>query len=108
MDVFRQRLEQEYHANILCTAPTVPFRVTFRNGKEINIRNPADFPDGPELSLVKSIEEPYVLATIVAPDEYLGGILELCNVRRFLDTCFLKTFFLTKNYVYAFILVSPG
>ncbi|ORZ35714.1 P-loop containing nucleoside triphosphate hydrolase protein [Catenaria anguillulae PL171] len=82
MDVFRQRLESEYQANVICTAPTVPFKVTYQGGRELVVRNPVEFPEGAEYALVKKVEEPMIAATIITPDEYLGKILELCGERR--------------------------
>ncbi|KAI8363397.1 GTP-binding protein lepa [Mortierella sp. GBAus27b] len=83
MDVFRQRLEQEYDANIIITAPTVPFRVEYRDGVEKLIRNPTEFPDMDEISAkVKSVQEPMVKSTIIFPKEYLGDIMVLCGSRR--------------------------
>ncbi|KNE68736.1 GTP-binding protein LepA [Allomyces macrogynus ATCC 38327] len=86
MDVFRQRLEQEYEANVICTAPTVPFKVTYKDGTVHHIRNPAEFPEGPMLTKVDNVEEPTINATILTPDAYLGPILELCNSRRGQET----------------------
>ncbi|ORX49773.1 GTP-binding protein lepa [Hesseltinella vesiculosa] len=84
MDVFRQRLENEYDANIIVTQPTVPYRVVFKKNKETQIiRNPTDFPDGEERSLkVNRLEEPMVLATMIFPEEYMGKMIELCGSRR--------------------------
>ncbi|KAL7747734.1 Translation factor guf1 mitochondrial [Sorochytrium milnesiophthora] len=83
MDVFRQRLEEEYEANVICTAPTVPFRVTYHDHSVKLIRNPSDFPElSGDRARVRQLEEPMILATIISPDTYLGRILELCNDRR--------------------------
>ncbi|KAF9576040.1 Translation factor guf1 mitochondrial [Mortierella alpina] len=81
MDVFRQRLEQEYDANIIITAPTVPYRIEYRDGSEKLIRNPTEFPEMDEISWkVRSVQEPMVRSTMIFPPEYLGDIMVLCGV----------------------------
>ncbi|KAG0236090.1 Translation factor guf1 mitochondrial [Actinomortierella wolfii] len=83
MDVFRQRLEQEYDANIIITAPTVPYKIVYRDGEEKLIRNPTEFPDNDDLNWkVTSVQEPMVKSTIIFPKEYLGDIMVLCGSRR--------------------------
>ncbi|KAI0032285.1 GTP-binding protein lepa [Vararia minispora EC-137] len=83
MDVFRQRLEDEYDANIIITAPTVPYKVIYRDGGEVLISNPTNFPDVTDpASKVKEIQEPVVNATIIVPDDYLGEMMDLCFKRR--------------------------
>ncbi|KAJ2628854.1 Translation factor guf1 mitochondrial [Coemansia sp. RSA 1290] len=83
MDVFRQRLEEEYNANILITAPTVPYKIKYRDGTVKFIKTPADFPDGTTMQeYVESTMEPFVLATMIFPKEYLGQMLELCTTHR--------------------------
>ncbi|KAF9971803.1 Translation factor guf1 mitochondrial [Actinomortierella ambigua] len=83
MDVFRQRLEQEYDANIIITAPTVPYKIVYRDGEEKLIRNPTEFPDSDDLNWkVTSVQEPMVKSTIIFPKEYLGDIMVLCGSRR--------------------------
>ncbi|KAJ1515631.1 Translation factor guf1 mitochondrial [Coelomomyces lativittatus] len=82
MDVFRQRLEQEYGANVICTPPTVPFCITYKKGEVKYIRNPSEFPEGADLFNAIKIEEPMILATIIMPDLYLGPVITLCNSRR--------------------------
>ena len=79
MDVFRQRLEQEYDANIIATTPTVSYRVVLTDGKEIIIDNPSKMP---EQIKIKETLEPIINATIVLPRKYLGNILKLCQDRR--------------------------
>ncbi|KAI6045535.1 P-loop containing nucleoside triphosphate hydrolase protein [Pisolithus marmoratus] len=82
MDVFRQRLEDEYDANIIITAPTVPYKVIYRDQMLI-VSNPTDFPDewGPT-SRVREVQEPMVKASIIVPEEYLGDMMDLCFSRR--------------------------
>ena len=79
MDVFKQRLEQEYNQNVIATAPSVRYKMTLTNGKEIEIENPSDFPDR---SYIEEIYEPMIDATIIVPKEYLGNILNLCQKKR--------------------------
>ncbi|KAJ2362268.1 Translation factor guf1 mitochondrial [Coemansia sp. RSA 2610] len=83
MDVFRQRLEEEYDTNVLITAPTVPYQIKFRDGTTKYIRTPADFPDAHTMQeTVEATMEPYVAATAIFPEQYLGQMLELCTMRR--------------------------
>ncbi|KAJ1645223.1 Translation factor guf1 mitochondrial [Coemansia erecta] len=83
MDVFRQRLEEEYDANVLITSPTVPYQIKFTDGTIKFIQTPADFPDTHTLQdFVESTMEPYVSATILFPEKYLGCMLELCTTHR--------------------------
>lgn len=79
MDVFKQRLEQEYNQNVIATAPSVRYRLTLTNGKEIEIENPSDFP---ERNYIEKIYEPTIEATIIVPKEFLGNILDLCQKKR--------------------------
>ena len=81
--VFEDRLRQEHGASIILTPPTVPTRITFRDGRQQIIRNPADFPDDAlAKQQVTSLEEPYVQATITLTEEYLGKVIELCEANR--------------------------
>ncbi|OZJ06882.1 hypothetical protein BZG36_00235 [Bifiguratus adelaidae] len=83
MDVFRQRLEQEYEANIIVTQPTVPYKVIRKGGNVKYIRNPIEFPSLDDTSRsVAELQEPMVLATMVFPEEYLGSLMDLCGARR--------------------------
>ncbi|XP_073661312.1 translation factor GUF1, mitochondrial isoform X5 [Tursiops truncatus] len=87
MEVFNQRLEQEYNASVILTTPTVPYKAVLSSAKlikeyrekEITIINPAQFPDK---SKVTEYLEPIVLGTIITPDEYIGKIMMLCQARR--------------------------
>ncbi|OAP65545.1 translation factor GUF1, mitochondrial [Fonsecaea erecta] len=81
--VFEDRLRQEHGASIIITPPTVPFKVLYKNGKEEVITNPAEFPDSEETRRnVAELREPYVLATLTFPEEYLGKVMELCEANR--------------------------
>jgi len=82
MDVFRQRLEDEYKAEVIVTRPLVPVKLVFRDGTEQTIDNPADFPDPGGLLRVAKILEPTIRATIVAPEEFTGAIITLCTEHR--------------------------
>ena len=81
--VFEDRLRQEHGASLIITPPTVPFRVIWKDGKEEVIENPAMFPDrDANFNKVAELQEPYVLATITLPEEYLGKVIELCESNR--------------------------
>ncbi len=72
MDVFRQRLEDEYDANIIITAPTVPYKVIYKKAAEAIISNPTQFPEVQDfLVKVKEVQEPIVKASIIAPEGML-------------------------------------
>jgi elongation factor 4 len=79
MDVFKQRLEQEYNASIITTSPTVLYRVKLTDGTEAIIENPSKFPDTVK---IEEVFEPMVNATIITPKEYLGNLIKLCEERR--------------------------
>ncbi|XP_067892183.1 translation factor Guf1, mitochondrial isoform X2 [Heterodontus francisci] len=87
MEVFNQRLEQEYNASVILTAPTVPYKAVLSSSKlikeyreeEIMILNPCHFPDRLQ---VKKYLEPVVIGTILTPDDYIGKIISLCQSRR--------------------------
>lgn len=79
MDVFKQRLEQEYNMSIITTSPTVLYKIKRTTGEEESIENPADFP---ESNFIEDVFEPIINATIITPKEYLGNILALCQERR--------------------------
>ena len=68
MDVFRQRLEGEYNANVIITAPTVPYKVIYRD-RTVFVSNPTDFPEVTDVAAhVKEVQEPIVKATIIVPE----------------------------------------
>lgn len=79
MDVFTQRLEQEYNCSIIATSPTVLYTVKLTNGTTCTIENPSDFPEQPS---IEEIYEPMVAATIITPKEYVGSIMQLCQQYR--------------------------
>lgn len=79
MDVFKQRLEQEYNVNIIVTAPSVLYRIQLSNGTTVNIENPSEFPDP---SRIDTAFEPMINATILTPSQYLGNLISLCEEKR--------------------------
>src|SRR6184192_1049195 len=79
MEIVQERLEREFNLTLLGTAPTVEYRVRLRNGEEIPVDNPDHLPDPAE---IEAISEPMVMATIVAPAEYIGAIMKLGQERR--------------------------
>ncbi|KAL8172360.1 hypothetical protein V2J09_024164 [Rumex salicifolius] len=81
MDVFHQRLEQEYGANVISTVPTVPYMFEYSDGSKDQVQNPAQLPSNPKTRII-ACWEPTVLATIVLPSEYVGPVLTLCSERR--------------------------
>ncbi len=79
MEIIRERLEREFDLSLIATAPSVEYRVTVRGGREVIVDNPADMPPAGE---IEEISEPYLKATILAPSDYTGTLLELCQARR--------------------------
>ena len=79
MDIVRERLEREYGLELLATMPSVGFQVTLTSGDEIEVHNPSDMPDPARIA---EIREPFIRATIIAPREYIGAVMELCQERR--------------------------
>ncbi|MBR4927256.1 MAG: translation elongation factor 4 [Alphaproteobacteria bacterium] len=79
MEIIQERLSREFNLDLITTAPSVAYKMHLTNGTMLELHNPADMPD---VTSIKTIEEPWVKATILTPDEYLGGILQLCTERR--------------------------
>ncbi|WP_421861313.1 translation elongation factor 4 [Oceanicaulis sp.] len=79
LEVIRERLEREYNVDLITTAPSVVYKIKMTDGSEVDMHNPADMPDPVKID---SISEPWIKATILVPDEYLGGVLKLCQDRR--------------------------
>jgi len=79
LEVIRERLEREYNVDLITTAPSVIYKITMTDGEVIDLHNPADMPDPVKID---AIAEPWITATIFVPDEYLGGVLKLCQDRR--------------------------
>jgi elongation factor 4 len=81
--VFEDRLRQEHGASLILTPPTVPFQIQYRDGRTVTITNPAEFPeDDIARQQISELREPYVLATLTFPEEYLGKAIELCESNR--------------------------
>jgi GTP-binding protein LepA len=79
MDIVRERLEREYDLELLATMPSVEFDVTLTNGEELEVHNPSDMPDP---GTIAEIREPFINASIIAPKEFVGAVMELCQERR--------------------------
>jgi GTP-binding protein LepA len=79
MDIVRERLEREYGHELLATTPNVEYHVHLRSGEEVRVHSPTEMPDP---NSIESVEEPYIRATIIAPPDHLGPIMELCQDRR--------------------------
>ncbi len=79
MDVVQERIEREYHIDLIATAPSVVYHAYLTNGEMLKIDNPSMLPD---VQKIDRIEEPFVKATIMTPSEYIGPIMELCQKKR--------------------------
>ena len=79
LEIIQERLSREFDLDLIATAPSVVYELHMRNGTTIDLHNPADMPD---VMAILDIHEPWIEATIFTPDEYLGGILKLCQDRR--------------------------
>ena len=79
LEIIQERLRREFNMDIISTAPSVIYKLSLVDGTEKLLHNPADMP---EPHLIQTIKEPWIKATILVPDEYLGGVLSLCTERR--------------------------
>jgi GTP-binding protein LepA len=79
LEIIQERLSREFDLNLIATAPSVVYKIFKTNGEMELLHNPSDMPDG---SVIDHIEEPWIRATIMVPDDYLGAVLTLCNERR--------------------------
>ena len=79
LEIITERLEREFDINLLTTTPGVVYKVHLDNNKILNLQNPSNLPDQ---TLIKYIEEPWIKATIITPDQYLGSIIKLCQDKR--------------------------
>lgn len=79
LEIIQERLSREFDLDLIATAPSVVYELHMRDGSTIDLHNPADMPD---VMAILDIHEPWIEATIFTPDEYLGGILKLCQDRR--------------------------
>ena len=79
LEIVQERLEREFNLNLVTTAPSVIYRVSLTNKEALELHNPADFPDPVR---IVEMAEPWIKATIMVPDDFLGAVLELCTDRR--------------------------
>jgi GTP-binding protein LepA len=79
LEIIQERLTREFNLNLIATAPSVIYKMDLRDGSKIDIHNPVDMPDPMK---ILEIHEPWIQATILTPDEYLGSVLKLCQDRR--------------------------
>ncbi len=79
LEIIRDRFEREFNLELVTTAPSVVYKIELKDGSIINLHNPTDMPDPVK---VESIAEPWIKATIIVPEEYLGSVLELCTSKR--------------------------
>ncbi|MBD3109745.1 elongation factor 4 [Bacillus sp. AGMB 02131] len=88
MEIIQERIEREFKIDLITTAPSVIYRVNMTDGSEVIVDNPSNMPDPQK---IESVEEPYVKATMMAPNEFVGAIMELCQQKRgiFIDMQYL-------------------
>jgi GTP-binding protein LepA len=79
LEIIQERLSREFDLDLIATAPSVVYKIGLTDGSEIELHNPADLPDPVKIA---SIAEPWIKATILTPDEYLGSVIKLCQDRR--------------------------
>ena len=79
LEIIQERLSREFNLDLIATAPSVIYKIALKDGADIDLHNPADMPD---IMKIESIQEPWIRATILTPDDYLGAILKLCQDRR--------------------------
>ncbi len=79
LEIVQERLEREFDLDMITTAPSVVYKINLRDNKQLEIHNPADLP---EMQNIESMEEPWIKATIMVPDEFLGSVLALCTEKR--------------------------
>ena len=97
MEIIQERLEREYNLDLITTAPNVVYRVTKTNGEVLMVDNPLDYPDPADIQLA---EEPFVKVNLMAPQEYVGNIMELATSRRgdFKDMVYLDAHRVELHY----------
>jgi GTP-binding protein LepA len=79
LEIIQERLEREFNLDLIATAPSVIYKIKLRSGETLELHNPVDMPD---VTKIVTIEEPWIRATILTPDDYLGAVLKLCQGRR--------------------------
>lgn len=97
MDVIQERIEREFNIPLITTAPSVIYKVTLTNGDIMTIDNPSNYP---EVGKIEYVEEPYVKASIIVPNDYVGTVMELCQNKRgeFINMEYLDTTRVTITY----------
>lgn len=97
MEIIQERIEREFNIPLITTAPSVIFKVTLTNGEMLNIDNPSNMPDPQKIDY---IEEPYVKAKVIVPNDFVGAIMELCQGKRgeFINMEYLDTNRVTLTY----------
>lgn len=97
MEIIQERIEREFNIPILTTAPSVVFKVTMTNGEQLDIDNPSKMPD---VQKIEYIEEPFVKASIMVPNDFVGAVMELCQGKRgeFINMEYLDTNRVTLTY----------
>ncbi|MBR2567803.1 MAG: translation elongation factor 4, partial [Paenibacillus sp.] len=97
MEIIQERIEREFNIPLITTAPSVIYRVTLTNGEELQIDNPSLYP---EQGKIEFVEEPFVKASIIVPNDFVGAIMELCQGKRgeFVDMQYLDTTRVTITY----------
>lgn len=97
MEIIQERIEREFNIPLITTAPSVIYRITLTNGDVMDIDNPSNYPDPQRIDFV---EEPYVKASVIVPNDYVGTIMELCQGKRgeYLNMEYLDTNRVTLTY----------
>ncbi len=97
MEIIQERIEREFNIDIITTAPSVIYKVTLTSGEEMHIDNPSKMPDP---QVIEFIEEPYVKASIMVPNDYVGAVMEICQRKRgnYLDMTYLDANRVTLTY----------
>lgn len=97
MEIIQERIEREFNLDIITTAPSVIYKVTKTNGETLDLTNPTNLPEPTE---IESMEEPIVKASVIAPTEYIGAIMDLCQERRgvYIDMQYLEETRVCINY----------
>lgn len=97
MDVIQERIEREFNIPLITTAPSVIYKVSLTNGETISIDNPSNYP---EVGKIDHVEEPYVKASIIVPNDFVGTVMELCQSKRgeFINMEYLDTTRVTITY----------
>ncbi|OIJ22115.1 elongation factor 4 [Anaerobacillus alkalidiazotrophicus] len=97
MEIIQERIEREFNIDIITTAPSVIYKVTLTNEEELRIDNPSKMPDP---QIIEFVEEPYVKASVMVPNDYVGAVMEICQKKRgnYLDMKYLDANRVTLTY----------